>query len=122
MSPSSFMPQGAPRCRPPLCLTLRQPQATWLMARLHHLCPKTVPWRQGAQPHGTTRRVRRPRKKKEAAKKSLGHEKMPLHSLCHPGKTACRLRRWCADPIKDKFSTSTVLSPGDHGRLPRLHP
>ena len=76
------------------------------MERLHHLCPKTESWRQGARPHGATCCVRRPRKKKEAAKKSLGHEKTPPHSLRHDSKTACRLRWRCADPIKDKFSTS----------------
>ena len=77
------------------------------MERLHHLCPKTESWRQGARPHGATCRVRRPPKKKEAAKKSLGHEKTPPRSLRHHGKTACRLRWRRTDPIKDKFPTST---------------
>ena len=76
------------------------------MERLHHLCPKTESWHQGAQPHDATCRVRRSHKKREAAKKSLGREKTPPRSLRHHGKTVCRLRRWCADPIKDKFSTS----------------
>ena len=58
------------------------------------------------RPHGTTCRVRRPCKKREAAKKSLGHEKTPLRSQRHHGKTARRLQWRCADPIKDKFSTS----------------
>ena len=93
-------------CRPSRCLALRQPWAAWPMERLHHLCPKTESWCPGARPHGATCRVRRPRKKKEAIKKSLGHEKTPPHSLCHHGKTACRLWRRCMDRIKDKFSTS----------------
>ena len=76
------------------------------MERLHHHCPKKESWRQGARPHGATCRVRRPHKKKEAAKKSLGREKTPPRSLRHHDKTACRLRWRCADPIKDKFPTS----------------
>ena len=77
------------------------------MERLHHLCPKTESWRPGAGPHDATCRVRRPRKNKEAANKSLGREKTPPCSLRHHGKTACRLQRQYADPIKDKFPTST---------------
>ena len=76
------------------------------MERLHHLCPKTESWRQGAWPHGATHRVRRPRKKKEADKKSLDHERTPPRSLRHHGKTACHLQWRCADPIKNKFPTS----------------
>ena len=77
------------------------------MERLHHICPKTESWLPGTRPHGVTCRVRRPRKKKEAPKKSLGREKTPPRSLRHNGKTACHLRRRCADPIKDKFFAST---------------
>ena len=76
------------------------------MERLHHLYPKTESWRQGERPHGMTCRVRRPGKKRKAAKRFHGHEKTPPRSLRHHDKTACRLRRRCADPIKDKFSTS----------------
>ena len=77
------------------------------MACLHHLAPKTVPWRQGASLHDAICRARRPRVKKEAAKKSLGREKAPPHSMRHHGKTARCLRPRCVDPIEDKFPTST---------------
>ena len=63
------------------------------MERLHHLCPKTVPWHQDARPLGATRRAGCLRAKKEAAKKSLGRKKMLLRSQHHRIKTACRLRR-----------------------------
>ena len=44
--------------------------------------------------------------KKEAVRRSLGRKKMLLRSLHHHGKTARHLRWRCADPIKNKFSTS----------------
>ena len=83
---------GAPRRRPSLCLALRQQRATWLMERLHHLCPRTVPWRQGARPHGVIHHDRCPRAKREAAKKFLGCGKLHLRSPRHLAKTA-RYRR-----------------------------
>ena len=92
MSPSSSEPQGAPRCYPSLCLTLRQPRATRLMARLHHLCPKTMPWCQGARPRGVIRHARCPRVNREAAKKSLGREKLHVRSPRRLAKTAPRLQ------------------------------
>ena len=58
------------------------------MDRLHHLCPKTVPWLQGARPLDVTCRVRCLCGKKEAAKKSLGLKKALTCSLHQPGKTA----------------------------------
>ena len=76
------------------------------MERLHHLCPKTESWLPSARPHGMTCRVRRPRKKKEAAKRFHGHEKTPPRSLRHHSKTVCRLRWRCAEPVKRKLSTS----------------
>ena len=62
------------------------------MERLHHLCPKTVPWRQGPWLHGTIHLARCPRAKREAAKKFLGREKLHLHSPRHIVKTARYLR------------------------------
>ena len=62
---------GAPRRRPSLGLILSQPRATGLMACLHRLDPKTVPWHPGARLHGVIHHARRPRMKKEAAKKSF---------------------------------------------------
>ena len=76
------------------------------MERLHHLCPKTESSRQGERPHGVTCRVRRPGKMKETAKRSHSHEKTPLRSLRHHGKTACHLLWRCADPVKSKLSAS----------------
>ena len=87
MSPSSSAPQGALRRRPTLCLPLNLPRATGLMACLHHLNPKTVPWHQGARPRSVIHRARRLRVKKEAAKKSRGREKLhylnpaPIHEI-----------------------------------------
>ena len=103
MSPSSSAPQGAPRRRPSLYLTLSQPRAMKLMARLHHLCPKTVPWHQGAWPHGVIRHARCPRTKREAAKKSLGREKLHPRFPRRLVKTAHRPRRRHADLIKTKL-------------------
>ena len=56
------------------------------MERLHHLCPKTAPWRQGVRPPGVIHRVGRLCAKKEATKKSLIRKKTLLHSRCHYGK------------------------------------
>ena len=73
------------------------------MERLHHLCPKTVPWHQGARPRGVIRHARCPRAKREAARKFLGREKLHLRSPRRLVKTACRLW-WCrADLIKTKL-------------------
>ena len=91
MLPSSSAPQGALRRRPSLYLPLNQPWATRLMACLHHLCLKTVPWHQGARLCGVIHRAQRPRVKKEAAKKSHGREKLHRRSPHHLVKTACRL-------------------------------
>ena len=65
----------------------------WLMEHLRHLCPKTVPWRQGAWPHDATHHARCPRAKREAAKKFLGREKLHLSSPRRLAKTA-RCLRW----------------------------
>ena len=62
------------------------------MERLHHLCPKTVPWQQGARPHGMIHHARCPRAKREAAKKSPGREKLHLRSPRRLAKTARYLR------------------------------
>ena len=62
------------------------------MERLHHLCPKTVPWHQGARPHGAIHHARCLRAKREAAKKFLGRGKLHLRSPWHLAKTA-RYRR-----------------------------
>ena len=48
---------GALRRRPTLCLPLNQPRGTGLMACLHHLNPKTMPWHQGARLRGVIRRL-----------------------------------------------------------------
>ena len=92
--------QRANRRRPSLYLTLNQARAMRLMARLHHLCPKMVPWHQGAQPHGVIRHVRCPRAKREAAKKSLGHEELHPRFPRRLVKTVCRPRRRRADLVK----------------------
>ena len=73
------------------------------MERLHHLCPKTVPWHQGARPHGVIHHARCPRAKREAAKKSRGREKLHLRSPRHLVKTAHRLQRRSADLGKTKL-------------------
>ena len=73
------------------------------MARLHHLCPKTVPWRQGTRPHGMIRHVRCPRAKREAAKKSLGREKLDLRSPRRLVKTVRRPQQRRADLIKTRL-------------------
>ena len=65
----------------------------WLMERLHHLCPKTVPWHQGAWPHGVIHHARCARAKREAAKKFPDREKLHLPSPRHLAKTA-RYLRW----------------------------
>ena len=103
MSSSSSAPQGALRRRPSLCLPLNQPWATRLMACLHHLCPKTAPWHQGAWLRGMIRRARCPRAKREAAKKSRSREKLHLRSPRHLLKTAHRLQRRNADLVKTKL-------------------
>ena len=59
-----------------------------LRERLRHLLPKKAPWLQGARPLDVTHRVRRPRGKKEAAKKFLGLKKALMCSLNYHGKTA----------------------------------
>ena len=67
------------------------------MEHLHHLCTKTAPWRQGARLRGVTHRIRRPRVKKEAVKKSLDRKRTLRHSShCRArivccGKAPCRL-------------------------------
>ena len=94
---------GAIRRRPTLCLPLNQPRATGLMACLHHLNPKTVPWHQGARFRGVIRYARCPRAKREAAKKSRGHEKLHLRSPRHLVKTAHRTQRCNADLVKTKL-------------------
>ena len=58
------------------------------MERLHHLSPKTAPWRQGVRPLGVTHRAQLPRDKKEAIKKSLSLKKAPPCSLHQHNKTA----------------------------------
>ena len=73
------------------------------MACLHHLNPKKVPWNQGAHLRGVIHRARRPRVKKEAAKKSRGREKLHLCSLRHLVKTAHRPQRRSADLVKTKL-------------------
>ena len=65
------------------------------MECLHHLCPKTAPWRQGAQLHDATRRVPRPRVKKEAVKKSLRRKKMLRPSSHHRARTGCSGKTAC---------------------------
>ena len=75
----------------------------WLMERLHHLRPKTVPWRQGAWPHGAIHHARCPRAKREAAKKFLGREKLHPRSLRRLTKTARYLRWRHVDLIKTKL-------------------
>ena len=102
-SPSSSVPQGALRRRPTLCLPLNQPRATGLMACLHRLNPKTVPWHQDVRLRGVIDRARRPRVKKEAANKSRGREKLRRRSPCHLVKTACRLQWRSADLAKTKL-------------------
>ena len=74
-----------------------------LMARLHHLCPKTVPWHQDAWPRGVIRHARCPRMKREAAKKSQGREKLHPHFPRRLVKTVRRLRRHRADLDKTKL-------------------
>ena len=103
MSPSSSAPQGALRHRPSLYLTLSQPRAMRLMARLHHLCPKTVPWHPGARPRGVIRHARCPRAKRGAAKKSHGHEKLHPRFPRHLVKTAHRPQRRRVDLVKTKL-------------------
>ena len=121
MPPGSSAPQGAPRCRPSLYLTLSQPRAMRLMARLHHLCPKTVPWHQGARPHGVIRHARCPHTKKEAAKKFPGREKLHPRFPRHLIKTAHRLQRRRADLVKTKFHLrSGPQHVGIYGRMRRL--
>ena len=73
------------------------------MARLHHLCPKTVPWHQGTRPRGVIHHARCPRAKREAAKKYLGREKLHPRFLRRLVKTVHRPRRRRADLIKTKL-------------------
>ena len=73
------------------------------MACLHHLSPKTSPWHQGVQLHGVIHRARRPRAKREAAKKSRGREKLHLRSLRHPVKTAYHLQWHSVHLVKTKL-------------------
>ena len=102
-SPSSSAPQGALRRRPTLCLPLNQPRATGFMACLHHLNPKTVPWHQGVRLRGVIRPARRPRAKREAAKKFRGREKLHLRSPRHLAKTTHRPQRRSAPLGKTKL-------------------
>ena len=102
-SPSSSAPQGALRCRLTLCLVLRPPWVMWLMEPLHHLCPKTAPWRQGARPHDAIHHARCPRAKREAAEKFLGCEKLHLRFPRRLAKTARYLRWRHAGLIKTKL-------------------
>ena len=73
------------------------------MACLHRLNPKTVPLHQGARLRSVIHRARRPRVKKEAAKKSRGREKLHLRSPRHLAKTVHRLRRCSVDLVKTKL-------------------
>ena len=73
------------------------------MACLHHLCPKTVPWHQGARPHGVIRHAWRSRAKRGAAKKSLGREKLHPRFPRRLVKTAHRPQRRSADLVKTKL-------------------
>ena len=114
MSPSLSVPQGALQRRPTLCLPLNQPWAMGLMACLHRLDPKTVPWHQAACLCGVIHSSRRTRIKKEAAKKSRGREKLRRRSPRHLVKTACRLQWRSADLSKTKFRL------GSGPQLPRL--
>ena len=76
---------------------------------LRHLLPKKVPWLQGARPLHVTHRIQRPPDKKEAAKKSLGHKKVPPCSLHRRDKIVyCPWRR-CAGTIKSKLRISKGL-------------
>ena len=74
-SPSSSVPQGAPPCRPSRCHALRPAQEARSKRYLHRLLPKKAPWLQDARPQDETLRVRCPRDKKGAAKRSLGLKK-----------------------------------------------
>ena len=65
--------------------------------------PKKVPWIQGAWPLDMTLRVRHPRGKKEAAKKSLGLKKAPPCSLHQHEQTVYCLWRRCMGTIKSKL-------------------
>ena len=73
------------------------------MACLHRLDPKMVPWHQGTRLRGMIHRARRLRMKKEAAKKSHGHEQLHLRSLRHLVKIACSLEWRIADLAKTKL-------------------
>ena len=88
-SPSSSAPQGAPLRRPSLRLALRQLHATYLTEHLHHLWPKTAPWREDTRPRGATRRAKHPRVKKEAVKKFLDRKRMLHHSSHHRARITC---------------------------------
>ena len=59
------------------------------MERLHHLCTKTAPWRQGVRLPDVTRHIPRPRVKKEAVKKSLDRKKTLCRSWRHCARTGC---------------------------------
>ena len=76
------------------------------MERLHHLCPETAPWRQGARPLGVTHHVWCPREKKEAIKKSFGLKKAPPCSLHRHDKTEYCLWQRCMGAIKSKLYVS----------------
>ena len=75
------------------------------MACLHHLSPKTAPWHQGARLCGMIRRARRPRAKREAAKKFPGRKRMLPRSQRDRDKTVCRLQWRCAG-IKGRLRIS----------------
>ena len=61
------------------------------MERLHHLWPKTAPWRQGMRPLGVNHHVGCLYTKNEAAKKSLVRKKTLLRTQRRYDKTVCRL-------------------------------
>ena len=73
------------------------------MACLHHLCPKTVPWHQGARLRGVIHHAQCPCAKREAAKKSRGREKLHLRSSRHLVKTAHRPQQCSTDLVKTKL-------------------
>ena len=73
------------------------------MEHLCHLRVKMSPSHQDARPRGVTHRAGRPRVKKEAARRSLGRNKMLLHSQHRHVKTVRRLRWRRAGLIKSKL-------------------
>ena len=85
---------------------------------LRHLLPKKAPWLQGARPLDETHRVRRPRDKKGAAKKSLVPKKVlacsqhrcaMTASLRHNVKTPHFSKRQRVGISRSKLSTRKGL-------------